>query len=88
MTITTLTSREFQQNANQAQKAAREGPVFITNRGRPAYVLLEIEDYRRLAADGANIVELLAMPDAAPDIGEITLEFPPRRDTGRVPELD
>ena len=36
--ITTLSSREFNQNASEAKKAANNGPVFITDRGRPAHV--------------------------------------------------
>lgn len=62
MTITTLSSREFNQDAGRAKKAARSGPVFITDRGRPAHVLLTIEDYRRLTRSQSSIVELLAMP--------------------------
>jgi prevent-host-death family protein len=65
MPITTLTSREFNQDAGRAKKAAREGPVFITDRGRPAHVLLTIDDYRRLTESPATIIDLLAMPDAA-----------------------
>lgn len=60
MSITTLSSREFNQDSGKAKKAALNGPVFITDRGRPAHVLLTIEDYRRLAGKGPNIVELLA----------------------------
>ncbi len=37
MTLTTMTSREFSQDASGAKKAARQGPVFITDRGRPAH---------------------------------------------------
>ena len=48
MSITTLSSREFNQDVGRAKKAAAKGPVFITDRGRPAHVLLGIEDYRRL----------------------------------------
>jgi prevent-host-death family protein len=44
MTITTLSSREFNQDTSRAKKAAREGPVFITDRGKPAHVLLSIEE--------------------------------------------
>ena len=66
MPITTLSSREFNQDAGKAKKAANEGPVFITHRGRPAHVLLSIDEYRRLAdAPSANIIELLAAPGAA-----------------------
>ena len=65
MTITTLSSREFNQDASRAKKAARGGPVFITDRGRPAHVLLTIEDYRQLTHSQSSIVELLAMPEGA-----------------------
>ncbi|PKM36761.1 MAG: prevent-host-death protein [Gammaproteobacteria bacterium HGW-Gammaproteobacteria-10] len=64
MSITTLSSREFNQDASKAKKAASHGPVFITDRGRPAHVLLTIEDYRKLTGESANIVDLLAMPGA------------------------
>ena len=75
MTITTLSSREFTQDASKAKKAASHGPVFITDRGRPAHVLLTIEEYRRITGSQQGIVELLAMPDAA----DIDFE-PPRLD--------
>ena len=64
MTITTLTSREFNQDTSRAKKAADNGPVFITDRGRPAHVLLTIEEYRRITGNRQGIVELLAMPEA------------------------
>ncbi len=60
--VKTLSSREFNQNTSGAKKAAQEGPVFITDRGRQAYVLLTIEDYWRLGAAGPSIIDLLAMP--------------------------
>jgi prevent-host-death family protein len=60
--ITTLSSREFNQDASRAKKAANDGPVFITDRGRPAHVLISIEEYQRLAGVTPNIVDLLAMP--------------------------
>jgi prevent-host-death family protein len=62
MSITTLSSREFNQDASKAKKAAKSGPVFITDRGRPAHVLLTIEEYRKLTGESANIIDLLAMP--------------------------
>lgn len=48
MTATTCSSREFNQDTSRAKKAAVEGSVFITDRGKPARVLLSIDDYRRL----------------------------------------
>ena len=65
MIITTVTSRELNQCVGRAKKAAKSGPVFITDRGKPAHVLLSIEDYRRLAGQGRGLVEALSMPGLA-----------------------
>jgi prevent-host-death family protein len=62
MAVTTLTSREFNQDSSRAKKAARHGPVFITHRGRPAHVLLTIEQYQHLAGAGMTLAEALAQP--------------------------
>lgn len=73
MTITTLSSRELNQDVTRAKKAAQHGPVFITDRGKPAHVLLSIEEYRRLTKQGRNIADSLAMPELA------DIEFEPPR---------
>jgi prevent-host-death family protein len=65
--ITTLTSREFNQDASGAKKAASKGPVFITDRGRPAHVLLTIEDYRRLAGERVSLLKALEQGGAEAD---------------------
>ena len=75
MTITTLSSREFNQAASEAKRAANKGPVFITDRGRPAHVLLSIEEYQRLTRQRRNIADALAMPATQ----DIAFE-PPRAD--------
>jgi len=80
MAITTLSSREFNQDASRAKKAAKSGPVFITDRGRPAHVLLTIEEYLRVTKNQTSIVDLLAMPIGAADI-----EFEPPRLGGDNP---
>jgi len=64
MTITTLSSREFNQDTSRAKKAANKGPVFITDRGEPAHVLLTIEDYRQLAGEHMSLADALAQKDA------------------------
>jgi prevent-host-death family protein len=61
---TTLTSREFNQDTSGAKKAAAHGPVFITDRGRPAHVLLTIEDYLRLSGGHMSLAEALAQAGA------------------------
>ena len=73
MRITTVTSRAFNQDTSAAKKAAKRGPVFITDRGKPAHVLLTIEDYQKLSGRGADIVSLLAAPGAE------DVEFEPAR---------
>lgn len=63
MSIKTISGRVFNQNVSEAKRAAVNGPVFITDRGRPAHVLLTIENYQNLIQKG-NIVDLLSMPDS------------------------
>ncbi len=65
MTVTTVTSRELDRDAARAKRAARAGPVFITDRGRPAHVLLSIEDYRRLPGGRRSLLDALSMPGLA-----------------------
>ncbi len=80
MPITTLSSREFNQDTSRAKKAATDGPVFITDRGKPAHVLLSIEEYQRITGGIRNIVNALAMP------GIEDIEFdPPRANIGIRP---
>lgn len=62
MTITTLSSRQFNQDASKAKKAAEAGPVVITDRGRPAHVLLTFGDYQKITGASTKIADLLAMP--------------------------
>ncbi len=65
MTITTMSSREFNQDASGAKRAANKGPVIITDRGRPAHVLLTMEAYQKLTQKATTIADLLAMPGVA-----------------------
>ena len=83
MTITTLSSRELNQDVGRAKRASLLGPVFITDRGRPAHVLLSIADYQRITGERSNIADLLAMPEAA----DIELSIPPRTDRQRAVDL-
>lgn len=73
MTITTLSSRELNQDVTKAKKATRGGPVFITDRGKPAHVLLSFEEYQKLTQQRRNIADALAMP------GVEDIEFNPPR---------
>lgn len=78
---TTLSSRELNQDIGQAKRAARLGPVFITDRGKPSHVLLSIEDYRRLAGQRRSLVDALSMPgladiDFEPASADINIRVP------------
>ncbi|NHZ64921.1 type II toxin-antitoxin system prevent-host-death family antitoxin [Massilia genomosp. 1] len=73
MTITTFSSREFNQAGNEAKRATANGPVFITDRGKPAHVLLTFEEYQRLTRQKRSIAEALFMP------GADEVEFEPSR---------
>ena len=83
MTITTLSSRQFNQDASRAKKAAQDGPVFITDRGRPAHVLLSFEDYQKLTGGRTKIADLLFMPG----IEDIEFETPQARDLPQPADL-
>lgn len=76
MTITTVSSRQFNQDASKAKKAAEAGPVFITDRGRPAHVLLTFEAYKKISGARTKIADLLAMPG----IESMEFELPQSRD--------
>lgn len=78
MAITTISSREFNQNTSGAKKAAKNGPVIITDRGKPEHVLLTIKDYQKLKGKKKNILEILAMP------GVEEIDFEPPRLSGKL----
>ena len=77
----TVSSREFNQDTSGAKRAANEGPVFITDRGKPAHVLLSFELYQRMAAGPRNIVDMLGMP------GDVDFEPPKLGNVSRPADL-
>ncbi len=83
MTITTLSSRQFNQDSSKAKKAAMDGPVFITDRGRPAHVLLSFDEYKKISGRRTKIADLLAMPG----IEDVELEIPQRSDLAQPADL-
>jgi len=62
--ITTLTSREHNQDPGRAKRAAKVGPVFITDRGKPSHVLLTIEQYQTLKGAKRSLIESLSMTES------------------------
>ena len=84
MSIHTVPSRDFSRDLGAAKRLTATGPVFITDRGKPTFALLKIEDYYKLSGKtNASIVDLLAQPG-----DEIAFD-PPRADIQlQVPEFD
>lgn len=75
----TMTSREFNQHVARAKRAAKEAPLIITDRGRPAYVLMRHDMYRRLGGKRPSIRALLSDPESE------AVEFEPPRLGGETP---
>jgi len=69
----TMTARALNQDVSAAKRAAARGPVIITDRGRPSFVLMSIDDYRALRPK-RSLAEALRMDDGG---GEIDIEFGP-----------
>ena len=76
MAVHTLPSRDFARDVSNAKRLASDGPVFITDRGKPAFALLKIEDYYRLSKSKPQ--SLLDVMNAIPE-GHFDFE-PPRMD--------
>jgi hypothetical protein len=72
VSTTTIASWKFIKDPKNAKKATARGPVFISERGRHAFALLTIEEYRKIDGKAESVLDLLAMPEAA----EIDFEPP------------
>jgi len=75
MPIHTVSSRNFTRDVSAAKRAAVDGPVFITDRGRPAFALLKIDDYYRMT--GKQVPSLLEVMDGI--AGGENIDFDPPR---------
>ena len=58
-----MSAREFNQDVSAAKRAAVHKPVIITDRGKPAFVLMSIAEYRRLVGPERSIVDWLSVDD-------------------------
>lgn len=86
--ITSIPAREFARDLAGAKRATSSGPVLITDRGKPAYALLRIDDYYRLAGEQRPHRSLLQVLQGLPSTTGI--EFEPGRISGapRAADLD
>jgi len=70
---TTITSKEFETDPRRARKVTSGGPVFISERGKHAFALLTLQEYRRIGGGGETLADLLFDPEAA------KIDFEPTR---------
>lgn len=80
-----MTSREFNRDTAGAKRAAGRGPVYITNRGSPAYVLLSFAEYESLTTEGANLVEQLSK---SKEVAELEFDPPMSSEPARPATFD
>jgi prevent-host-death family protein len=81
--ITTLSGRELNQDLGRAKRAAKDGPVIITDRGRPVHVLLSFDEYKRLTGRTRSLADMLAAPEA----GDLDLPLPNRTEHAHPVDL-
>jgi prevent-host-death family protein len=55
----TFTSREFNRDPAGVKRAAEQGVVFITDRNRPAIVVMAMGHYQALAGQGRSLLDAL-----------------------------
>ncbi|UZD62236.1 type II toxin-antitoxin system prevent-host-death family antitoxin [Brevibacterium sp. JSBI002] len=81
--MTTMSSREFNRDVSAAKRAARHGPVTITEHGRRTHVLLTADEYDQLSGRSDLVGDALVIHDDDSD-----LDLPHRSQPSlRVPEL-
>lgn len=73
MTMSSLSSRELNHDVSSAKKAAQNGPVIITDRGKPSHVLMTYDEFERLSGRRRSLIEALSMP------GLSEIDFAPER---------
>ncbi|PDV85864.1 prevent-host-death protein [Rhizobium sp. H4] len=73
MNVTSLSSRELNHDVSRAKKAAQNGPVIITDRGKPSHVLMTYDEFERLTGKRRSLVDALSMP------GLSDIDFDPPR---------
>lgn len=83
----TMTSREFNQRTHEAQKAAREAPLLITQRGKPDLVIMSYREYEKVTAQSKTLLDVFSEGDAEllAAVADIELDIPPRRPYQRKP---
>ncbi len=79
MSARIFSSRDFTRDVAAAKAAALSGPVLITDRGQPAFVMLNIDEYHRLQGKSPSLFALMQqlpeVPDEVREIPRMDIEF-------------
>lgn len=59
----TITAADFNRRPSQVKRSAVEGPVVITERDHPSFVLMTYDEFQRLSGESLDSVKFLAMDD-------------------------
>lgn len=78
--MATFTAQAFNRNPSGAKRAAGDEPVVITDRGRPAYVLMNFQTYEQLSGRGRSLLDAHAL--------DTDIDFETPRVTGTPREVD
>lgn len=78
--MSVVTARTFNQSPSKVKAMAGDGPVFVTDRGKPTLVVLTMDEYERLTG-GGTVRDALRM--------DVEVDFEPvvSRELGEVPSL-
>ena len=79
----TISARSFNQDISGAKRLAKSAPVIITDREKPAFVLMTHDEYLRLTGKAPSIVDMLDHPPSA----DFEFEFE-RMKGGRIRTVD
>ncbi len=80
----TFTSREFNREPGRIKRAAAEGPVVITERGKPIMAVLAYGTYESLRDGSGTILDALDMEG----VGDIEIDFPRAKAPPRAATFD
>lgn len=80
-----ISSREFNQDTSSAKRFASDGPVIITDRGKPAHVLMTYQEFSRLTDRKQRVTDMLGIKSELET--ELESELPARTDYPRGEEF-
>jgi hypothetical protein len=79
MSTRIFSSRDFTRDVAAAKAAALTGPVLITDRGQPSFVLLNIGEHHHLQGKAPSLFSLMQqlpeLPDDVVEIARMDMEF-------------